>query len=1121
MKPLRLLFALFALAVSIVGAHSQVVGKVYPATVPIQMPGERPLSPDQLRLKSPWNLPMTGRWKFKLTHGSVVGSEFVPAVDTEALGISVSSYETANPPLNAFDGKEGTRWCAATGEFPQWIRVDLGRVQNLSGFEASFERAGRYQCRLEDSVDGSHWKLVANQTTPSTSQNGSFPFEPRQARYVKLTILGADPGNWASVREVSIHRNENGADTVWRPETKLPSADSRDEFKDVKFKDKTWDTVSVPSNWEMLGYSIPTYNSVDDTVGLYRRWVTIPRSWAGRRTLWRFDGALDGAEIFVNGQKAGYHESGYTAFDVDLTGLVKPGEQNLFAVRVSKSVPSSDCETGDFQCMGGIYRETSLISVPETHIQDLIIQTDLMNGYRDAKLKAKVKVVGSAGAKVGVVGQVYTIDNRPVGPKFSAQAKLGSDGSAVISNEVNISKPKLWSAEKPNLYYVVVKLTPGSGVAERVEQRFGFRQIEIKNGVLLWNGQPIKCEGTCRHDFWGDKGFALTDKEWNQDLTLMKAANINAIRTSHYNHAARFLELCEERGMYILDEVPFCWINEKNNDPTFAPSLLLRAADTLGRDKNRPCVLAWSLGNENGIGKNSQTVIDFVRAGDATRPAFVGQGGDYGPKGQAFQDMHYPSPEDVDAYAKKTGDKLPALFSEQPHIFYQKEWHDYDPGVADLWSKALGRTWDKIWPNPNILGSFIWEWQNQGIADKNKDRTQEFYYGKDRLRQENNKGIVTSMRDPKAEYWIVKMTYCPIRFESPKLFSHAANYTVTLTNRYSFTDLKELHCKWTVSKQRTVLGSGVTRVACAPGKTVDMAIPSAEGGDFLYVEFDRPDGTKVGVCGFDVRNLPHDFPPVHIDTVEGRVTSDWIAVTSKLGLFEVDRRTGAIKWSYQTHPILDGGPVVNLGEGLKSQEKEFYRAATAPKLDMTFARYEEDQVAGSRIVTQGDVKGEAGALLGTLDCTYTFVDGGIKVDWKLNWKAATTHLWEAGLKFKANSSLTKMVWNRDSFFTEYPRDHLGAPQGMALVGSDLFRSTKRSLWWMTLFGEDDFGLRIVRFYTYLNARVSPQPGGMDLYVGIGPAGPRDFSGAWVRDFDIVAEKGKSLSGRFEFLPVHP
>lgn len=450
-----------ALFLSARPAISQDTGRVSPAAMPLPMPVAGPLAPDLLRSQNPWNLPMTGNWKFALAHGHIHANQFVPS--------------------------------------------QLG-------------------------------------------QSG----------------------------------DQNGKGAAQQPVVQGPPASAvapPDDFASLKFDDSRWDNLPVPSNWEMYGYSRPTYNSVDDTVGQYRRWVTVPAGWKGRHIYWHFDGALEGAEVFVNGQKAGYHESGYTAWNIDLTGLVKPGEANLFAVRVSKSTPSDDCETGDFQCLGGIYRDTSLIAVPETHVSDITVRTPLDASYKDATLNAIVQVTGPAGEAVSIDGNLVDAKTEAdTGVRISGTGTIGADGTATIQMSAPVKSPALWSAEIPNLYYVILQLSSGGSKVERVEQRFGFKQIEFKNNMVLWNGRPIKCTGTCRHDFWADRGFALTEANWLEDITLMKAANINAVRTSHYNHAQRFLELCDEKGLYILDEIPYCWIGNKVKDPAYAPYLLQRAA---------------------------------------------------------------------------------------------------------------------------------------------------------------------------------------------------------------------------------------------------------------------------------------------------------------------------------------------------------------------------------------------------------------------------------------------------------------------------------------------------------------------------------------------------------------
>ena len=1065
-KHFFLLLALLLVPAALGPASAQSASRVSPAAMPLPLPGASAMPPDRLRAQNPWNLPMTGLWRFQLTHGRIVDGRFQGGPPGDRF-VTASSSENGNPPRDAFDGNPGTRWCADSAAFPQQLQADLGQTRRVDGIALTWEKPDtRFQCRIEGGGDGRHWTTLADASAAPGLGDGPVTLTPADVRYVRVVILGGTPGNWASLRECRIQVVEDGKESVWQPPAALPALVPvrNDQFAQPGYAGQGWHDMAVPSNWEMSGYSIPTYNSVDDTVGLYRRWVSVPRSWAGRRVFWRFDGALVGAEVFVNGRPAGYHESGYTAFDVDVTGLVKPGARNLFAVRVSKTTPSSDCETGDFQCMGGIYRDTSLIAVPATHVHDLTVRTPLAPNYRDATLAADVQIIGTPGEAVGLTGDLVGLDGRKTPVRLAGSGRVGSDGTVAVALSAPVQAPHLWSAEKPNLYYLVLQLTRGGKPVERVEQRFGFRQVEIRNNVVLWNGRPIKCTGVCRHDEWASKGFALTDREWRKDLTMMKAANINAIRTSHYNHAARFLEMCEEQGVYILDEVPFCWINEKNNDPAFAPALLRRAADTLGRDKNRPCVLSWSLGNENGVGKNSQTVIDFVKAHDSTRPAFISQGGYWGPKGQSFQDMHYPTPADVDNYVARDSGKLPAQFSEQPHIFYQKDAQDFDPGASDLWSETLTRTWDKIRMAPTILGSFIWEWQNQGIADPNPDRTRDFYYGKDYLRQENNKGVVDAYRNPKPEYWAVKMAYSPIGIEARTVVPVGGACAVALTNRYSFTDLSELACRWTALKGGATLKSGLTHVACAPGASATARFPAPAGMTALRLEFDRASGVAVTLARLAVPDAPVPMPPPALagggpltERGEGGMTQ----VSNALVQVAFDTQTGLLRsWRVGGRDVLTTGPALTLGESRRGNEKGYYHAAQPPVLGSGVITTDNRADGSVRFVVTAPVLASAGGqTLGTLACTYDVrPTAEIAVHWTLNWTAPQTNLWEVGMKLAVPTADTRLGWWRDSFFTVYPAGHLGEPTGTAVAGSGLFRASKWGLHWMTLTDTSGAGL---------------------------------------------------------------
>ena len=1096
---------------------AQDVGRISPASLPLPLPTAAPMPPDRLRAQNPWNLPMTGPWRFRLTHGSIVAGRYVPGA---ADAIEASSNEGTHPPGDAFDGSLETRWCAADDTFPQSLQADLGQTRRVTGITLAWEQTnGRYQCRIEGGMDGKHWKTLADETAVPGISDGPVILTPSAVRFVRLTVVGSQAG-WASLRECQIRIEQNGQEVAWRPPAHAPVAAPKrtDQFAQKGYQDQGWDTVSVPSNWEMAGYSLPTYNAVDNTVGMYRRFLAVPAAWTGKRVYWHFDGALDGAEVFVNGQKAGYHESGYTAFDVDLTGLVKPGQRNLFAVRVSKTTPSDDCETGDFQAMGGIYRDTSLVAVPQTHIHDITVRTPLAGNYRDATLAASVQVLGTPGETVAVAGKLVGANGQATAVRLTGQGRVAADGTATVALSAPVKAPKLWSAEKPNLYYLVLQLTRGGQPVERVEQRFGFRQVEIKNNIVLWNGRPIKCTGVCRHDEWADKGWALTETEWNKDLTLIKAANVNAIRTSHYNHAARFLELCEEKGIYILDEIPYCWIGDQVKDPKYAPFLLQRAAETLGRDKNRPCVLAWSIGNENPSGPDSQQVIDLVKRTDPTRPAFVSSVGPNDIKGQSWEDDHYPDPASVDRIAANT--KWGANFSEHPHIFYQKETQDYDPGVSDLWSEALSKTWDKLWQDPTILGSFIWEWQNQGIADKNTNRTRDFWYGPDRLRQENNKGIVDAYRNPKPEWWIVKMVYSPVVIGTRTVTPTGGTCAVPLLNHYSFTDLKELACRWTAFAGSSALRSGVLHVACPPMQTVQASFPAPAGMTALRLEFDHADGTAVTVANLTVPDASMPAPPVAM-AAGGTLTTqdgpDTLRVASDLQEIVFNKHTGTIQsWRIHGRDVLTGGPVVNLGEGKVIGENGFYQAAQPPVTNAALVTAQSQPDGGMRVSVASNILSKTdGTPLGGLACTYDIQPTAeIAVHWSLNWTAPDMDLWEAGLKLTTPSGDTQMKWSRDSFFTAYPVGHLGEPIGTCSAGDTQFRSSKRSLHWMTLTNPGGTGLALLAADTPLVARAAPGAVGTTLFASREVSGPRDFSGSWVSEHDIRAAKNKPLSGSF-------
>ena len=1109
---------LATLSVALVApALGQDVGKVAPFTLPLPLSSDSAVAPNVLRARSPWNLPVTGDWKFQLTHGKIGADKEFLSQDAEPF--QASSQEGPNPPANAFDGNETTRWCASGPDDPQYLQTDLGAVRRVQSLNLTWENPVNYQFRVEGRKDiKDAWTMLADKTAAPGAGNGAVAVTPADVRYVRVTVVVAGEGHWASIREMKIGVLQDGKTVTWQPSAPvaMPVA-TRDAFAAPGFSDAKWDTVSVPSNWEMAGYSIPTYDTVDNSVGMYRRTIDVPANWAGQRVYWHFDGALDGAEIWVNGQKAGYHESGYTGFQVDVTDYIKAGQTNSLAVRVSKMTPSFDADTGDFQTMGGIYRDTSLMCVPQTHVSDITVTTPLSADYKNATLNAQVQVSGTAGQTVQISGKLVGADGAATSTQLNGQGTIGADGTAMIALSAPVTAPKMWSAEKPNLYFAVLRLSSGGKTVETVEQRFGFKQVEVKNNVVLWNGAPVKLTGICRHDFWSDKGFALTDVEWNKDIDMMKTANINAVRTSHYNHAARFLELCDEKGLYILDEVPYCWINDQVKEVSYAPFLMQRATETLARDKNRPSVLAWSLGNENPMGVASQMTLDLVRKMDPTRPAFVSGQNPESAKGQQWKDDHYPGPDTVARDSSLANVRWPINYTEHPHTFYEKEAQEYDPGVSDLWSETLIKTWDMLYPAPQMLGSFIWEWQSQGVADLFPDKTKDYYFGLDHLRQENNKGIVTGYRVPKPELWIVKMAYSPVAVKARGI---GANGAVALTNHYSFTNLNELTCRWTALDGSKTLKSGAMKINCAPLQSVTANFPMTAGATKMRLDFVRADGSSVVAANLPVEGAPAVAAPSAMsagNAVFAADGADALSVGNNVQKIVFDKASGMIRsWRVGERTLLSGGPIVNLGE-LKGGNENGYFQAKKPSVTSNARISTLPGINGAlRVNVVSEVKnGDDGAMLGTLHCTYDVApDAEMRVSWKLDWTADDTRLWEAGLKLAVPTDFGTMKWSRDSYFLDYPAGHIGEPMGTAGAKDVQFVASKRDLHWLTLTNASGAGVALLAQDDHLVGRANVESGSNMLLASSGVAGVRGLSGSWVDDHRIDAKKGGSLSGEF-------
>ena len=763
---------------------------------------------------------------------------------------------------------------------------------------------------------------------------------------------------------------------------------------------REWTNLAVPGNWEMAGLSPATYYQPDNASGFYRYQFTVPSSWQGRDVFLNFDGVQNGAEIWLNGKpvavnepswgRGNYHESGWTAFQANLTPQVKFGETNLLALRVTKNTESSDLDSGDYFFLGGIYRPVTLFSVPRTHLSDMTVQTRLLANDR-AEVKVLVSVTGTNAVAVSL---------RLKGLTGAITVPVDRHGHAALTQIVD--HPKLWSAEFPNLYQLVVQLKDADWeTTETVSKKIGIREVTIRNGVLLVNGTPVKLAGICRHDVSAEDGTAVGPDLWRKDISLMKAANINAIRTSHYPYGSGFYDLCDELGMYVVDELPYCWC--PTDDPKTTPAFEQRARETIRRDKNHPSVIIWTIGNENKAGRNLQTVADLVKKLDPTRPRAVScfDGEKYGTE---LSDAHYPTIQqminDV-PHSRETG--RPHIYLEHPNTWDVRL--GADPGAWERWGPVLQRTWDICLKYDTIPGTFLWEWQDRDVADHFPTKLYS-YYPESGINLVKIKGLVDGFRDPRPWLYDVKMVYSPIQISNTFVLS-AGKVSFPVANRYSFTDLSALKLAWKLESDGQTIAFGDDHIEQPPltDGQVELALPkrALAKADALQVEFIHPDGDSVVAHRFDLKTISPAFE-IRPVMPAGLPIPEFHLVTRET------KRDANEVWKQMLRVSAHLTNVVQT-------------PSTATSLDQL------------RELTATVVGGAKGRVLGRLwvDCS------GSAFSYRLQWTGRREDVLELGWVFHppapAGAVCDHFSWDRTARWTVYPDHHIGRAEGTATPAS--------------------------------------------------------------------------------------
>jgi beta-galactosidase len=493
-------------------------------------------------------------------------------------------------------------------------------------------------------------------------------------------------------------------------------------FFTKNYNDKSWDTIEVPSNWEIKGYGTAIYSNIrypfpkeeprisanDNPVGSYRRNFEVSSDWQDKQLFITFDGVSSAFYIWVNGQKVGYSQGSRTPATFNISNYIKQGKNQL-SVEVYRWCDGSYLEDQDFWRLSGIFRDVYLQVRPKTYLSDVRIVTDLDEDFIDADLLVELELGGQFDGFVSI--HLDDIDGKPV---FSAQSPVKEK----LIFKTRIKSPKKWTSETPHLYTLFVSSIDSNGkVLEVVPQHVGFREVDIKDNIFKINGVPVKLKGVNRHEHHPETGQVVSRESIIRDIKLFKENNINAVRTSHYPNIPLFYDLCDEYGIYVMDEAnieshaygtPYWYDHDITKNPIankaiWQASHLNRVSRMADRDKNHPCIIMWSLGNEAGSGPNHDATYALLKNSDPTRP--IHYQGEYR-RGLPTTDIHsqmYSSPGwSSEKQLNFTGVVKPSLLCEYSHAMGNSNGN-------------LKEYWDYIYATPTHIGAFVWDWMDQGI----------------------------------------------------------------------------------------------------------------------------------------------------------------------------------------------------------------------------------------------------------------------------------------------------------------------------------------------------------------------------------------------------------------------
>lgn len=666
-------------------------------------------------------------------------------------------------------------------------------------------------------------------------------------------------------QELSNYKLLNG---TWKFNHVNKPADRPKEFYKTDYNASNWDDIDVPSNWQMRGYDFPIYTNIIypfpknapyipdsfNPVGSYKKTFNVDESWIDKKVSLHFGAVNSAFYVWVNGEKVGYSEGSKTAAEFDVTDKIKIGKNDI-AVEVYRWCAGSYLEDQDFWRLSGIERDVYLYAVPKLSLNNIIAKASLdKETYSKGILNINV-VTDNINKKVDdhhINVKLLDHNNQMI---YNDSKKYKLDLKE-FNFETAIDKIKSWSAETPNLYNLQVSLIDNNGnVIDATQIKVGFRTSEIKNGQLLVNGKPILIKGVNRHEHDPKNGHVVTKESMIEDIKDFKKFNINAVRTSHYPNDPLWYSLCDEYGIYVMDEANIESHGYGYKDgvtlaqsPMFKDMHMDRIQRMVKRDINHPSIIFWSMGNEAGAGKNFLDAYHWMKTFDPTRPVNYER---TGRSGISYKEritdiiswMYFGRKDAERLHLNKEKNKAPV--DKMPFI-----WCEYSHAMGNS-NGNFADNWDWIRKHPQVQGGFIWDWMDQGLEQKTEEGEIYYAYGGDFEPKEANinndgnfcaNGIIGSDRTPHPAVWEVKKAHQNI------LFKQISNLGFEIFNENFFIDTQNYNFKWELIENGVVVKTQqITDVNLQPQEKQEIQIelvyslnPIKEYFINIYVSLKKP-----------------------------------------------------------------------------------------------------------------------------------------------------------------------------------------------------------------------------------------------------------------------------------------